>query len=47
LRPSEKTTDGIRTITKDARAAVLTASEEKARSTGHGTIEAEHRFLRS
>jgi ATP-dependent Clp protease ATP-binding subunit ClpA len=32
-------------FTKDARAAVLTASEEEARSSGHGTIEAEHLLL--
>lgn len=32
-------------FTKDARAAVLTASEEEARSSGQGTIEAEHLLL--
>jgi ATP-dependent Clp protease ATP-binding subunit ClpA len=32
-------------FTKDARAAVLTASEKEARSSGQGTIEAEHLLL--
>jgi ATP-dependent Clp protease ATP-binding subunit ClpA len=32
-------------LTKDARAAVLAASEEEARSTGHGSVEAEHLLL--
>jgi ATP-dependent Clp protease ATP-binding subunit ClpA len=32
-------------FTKNARTAVLTASEEEARSSGQGTIEAEHLLL--
>jgi ATP-dependent Clp protease ATP-binding subunit ClpA len=32
-------------FTKDARAAVLSASEEAARSSGHATVEAEHLLL--
>jgi hypothetical protein len=35
----------VERFTKDARAAVLAASEEEARSSGQSTVEAEHLLL--